>query len=240
MTDLQEAEIRDYLLSKKLPIDILLEVQDHFINQIKNLEFEKNFTFEDAFKTVKENWRKDLTLSWKGGFSLEDSTDLMRKMRKEIDTGNLLLTFKYLVPYVLTVFLLANILNQFLFQIIFFATALIPFFYAAINYFYHYRDFRLPKKYQSHILTLHQNGIFMFFLVISPILNIVGRIVDKPQQFQQIFLFRSSGIVYWQIFAVFLTVILFFGGTIYSIISQKKYLGQIKIIKPFLKYLKAS
>jgi hypothetical protein len=238
MTDLQETEIRDYLLGKKLPIDILLEVQDHFISQIKNLEFEKDLSFEDAFKIVKENWRKDLRLFWDGGFSVEDSTDFMRKIRKQIEYGNVLQTLKFVIPYIFIVFLFAVILSQSIFQIVFIAMAVIPFLFVTVNYFYHYSDFRLAKKYQSHSLTLQQDGVIIFLLVLSPVINIGSHLLDKPRNFQEIFLFKFDGDTSLTIVIVFLSLILYFGGIAYSIIAQKKYLEQIEIVKPFLKYLK--
>ena len=60
MTELQLTEIRNYLLSKKLPIDILLEVNDHFISQISDLQREENLSFEEAFEKTKENWKEEL------------------------------------------------------------------------------------------------------------------------------------------------------------------------------------
>ena len=52
----QLTEIRNYLLSKKLPIDILIEVNDHFASQITDLQKEENLNFEEAFEKTKENW----------------------------------------------------------------------------------------------------------------------------------------------------------------------------------------
>ena len=49
-TETQITEIRNYLLSKKLPIDILIEVNDHFISQISDLQREENLGFEEAFE----------------------------------------------------------------------------------------------------------------------------------------------------------------------------------------------
>ena len=57
MTELQLTEIRNYLLSKKLPIDLLLEVKDHFISQILELEKEENLSFKDAFEKTKNDWK---------------------------------------------------------------------------------------------------------------------------------------------------------------------------------------
>ena len=42
LTETHLTEIRNYLLSKKLPIDILIEVNDHFISQISDLQKEEN------------------------------------------------------------------------------------------------------------------------------------------------------------------------------------------------------
>lgn len=63
MKEFQKSQIANYLLAKKLPIDIMLEVQDHFISQINSLEKEENLNFEEAFEKVKLSWKKELTLS---------------------------------------------------------------------------------------------------------------------------------------------------------------------------------
>jgi hypothetical protein len=60
MTESQLTEIRNYLLSKKLPIDILIEVNDHFISQISDLQREENLSFEEAFEKTKLSWDKEL------------------------------------------------------------------------------------------------------------------------------------------------------------------------------------
>ena len=57
----QQNKIRDYLLAKNLPIDILMEVQDHFISQITDISRENNLIFEDAFSQVKEFWAQELS-----------------------------------------------------------------------------------------------------------------------------------------------------------------------------------
>ena len=60
MNESQLTEIRNYLLSKKLPIDILMEVNDHFVSQISDLQREENLSFEEAFEKTKENWKEEL------------------------------------------------------------------------------------------------------------------------------------------------------------------------------------
>ncbi|MCT3899300.1 hypothetical protein [Elizabethkingia anophelis] len=62
----QDKKITDYLIEKRLPLDILLEVKDHMEDQIAALETEQNLNFDDAFEQTKISWEKDLKM----GFSL--------------------------------------------------------------------------------------------------------------------------------------------------------------------------
>ena len=59
ITNEQNKEITKYLLSKNLPIDLVLEVKDHMIEQIENME---NVSFEDAFEEVKLSWKEELKM----------------------------------------------------------------------------------------------------------------------------------------------------------------------------------
>lgn len=58
----QDKKITDYLIEKRLPLDILLEVKDHMADQIAALETEQNITFDDAFEQTKTSWGKDLEM----------------------------------------------------------------------------------------------------------------------------------------------------------------------------------
>ncbi|MCT2562284.1 hypothetical protein [Chryseobacterium herbae] len=56
MTEIQENEVTDYLIFQKLPLDILLEIKDHMISQILDVQTHENLNFEDAFLKVKKSW----------------------------------------------------------------------------------------------------------------------------------------------------------------------------------------
>lgn len=43
MTSEQNNEIRNYLLAKKLPVNLMMEVGDHFVSQINELQVEKKY-----------------------------------------------------------------------------------------------------------------------------------------------------------------------------------------------------
>lgn len=62
IAETQLSELRSYLLSKKLPIDILMEVNDHFVSQIQELMREENLSFEDSFTRTKELWADEFSL----------------------------------------------------------------------------------------------------------------------------------------------------------------------------------
>lgn len=58
----QDKKITDYLIEKRLPLDILLEVKDHMADQVAALETEQNITFDNAFEQTKASWGKDLEM----------------------------------------------------------------------------------------------------------------------------------------------------------------------------------
>lgn len=54
ITKEQEKQIFDYLIFHRLPLDILLEVKDHMISQIADIQITESFNFDEAFlKTQK-------------------------------------------------------------------------------------------------------------------------------------------------------------------------------------------
>ena len=90
LSETQLTEIRNYLLSKKLPIDILIEVNDHFISQISDVQREENLSFEEAFEKVKDDWKEELTLSWNGSIDLSDTNTFIRDVRHQLAIENLI------------------------------------------------------------------------------------------------------------------------------------------------------
>ncbi|WP_288438836.1 hypothetical protein [uncultured Chryseobacterium sp.] len=56
ITEGQENAITDYLVAQQLSLDILVEIRDHMISQISEMQFNENISFEEAFSKVKESW----------------------------------------------------------------------------------------------------------------------------------------------------------------------------------------
>lgn len=59
ITEAQENKIMDYLVAKEISLDILVEIRDHMISQISDIQYDENINFEDAFLRVKESWNSE-------------------------------------------------------------------------------------------------------------------------------------------------------------------------------------
>lgn len=237
MNELQLSEIRNYLLDKKLPIDILIEVQDHFVSQINDLQRDENLNFEEAFQKTKTSWDKELKPYWKGGLSLEDVSDFMRRMRKQNEVSNLTWSLKWSWIPIAVIFGSAFFLRDVAFGIfsLFVLGSCIG--VAFYIYFTNIKSFRLAKKYENNVLTLHQHSVFIFFIIISPMINVLNQFLQEPAKYKSIFMLKRD--ISELLFLIFTVLIVIF-AVFYSISAQKNYLTQIEKIKPFLKYLKPS
>lgn len=62
ITELQESKITEYLIAQQLSLDILVEIRDHMISQISELQFNENLDFEAAFLKIKESWNGEFAM----------------------------------------------------------------------------------------------------------------------------------------------------------------------------------
>ena len=111
LTELQLTEIRNYLLSKKLPIDILIEVNDHFISQISDLQREENLGFEEAFEKTKENWKEELNFNTI--YSNNSDVALLKKIKQRQNLNFFILSLKIFFA----ILIISLIISNFFFKI---------------------------------------------------------------------------------------------------------------------------
>ena len=103
ITPEQNKEITRYLVAKNLPIDLVLEVKDHMIEQIESME---NLCFEEAFEQVKISWKVEFI--YKFSFSrLKMLTNYEISIQKENYSKIFLKTFCYFTPLLIITLLLA-------------------------------------------------------------------------------------------------------------------------------------
>ena len=233
ITEPQLTEIRNYLLAKKLPIDILIEVNDHFVSQILDIQREENLGFEEAFEKTKLSWDKELKPYYKGDWDLQDKSKLLRTLNK----NNFYSLAKKSLAYTLSIIALLIILSQsinfevykYIFVFIIGIILSIP----IINYFRNKENLSLLKKYTKYILIsiqeytiLNLSGIYFYFKFLVDGFKVAKMFKDflSVQNFDN-FIFGTL-VAFALLFVSFL-----------SIFSQKIYLSKIEKIKPFLKYL---
>ena len=145
----QQNEIRDYLLSKNLPIDLFLEVQDHFLSQIDELQ-KGNMSFEEAFKTVKNSWFTELRFSkYKIQFDLNDRTYFEKKIKEELQIG--ILKKSFAVTFMLAIFVIisAQILSADYFNYVFLTMLMLVIATPLFQYFKNKKVFKLAKNYDN-------------------------------------------------------------------------------------------
>lgn len=227
-------EIRKYLLTKKLPIDILLEVQDHFISQISDLMKDENRDFNSAFDQVKETWRRELMPYWRGEMNLEDTSDFVRKIKKEINYANLRVSLKWGSIPVAVLLISAFVLPAKSFGLFTVGILAALLLFTTVNYFRHLSDFKISRKYPNHILTLHQHSVMIFFLILGPLFTIFVDFIEKSDKIQSLLRFEGS---VFEFVMVLMPIALVSYSCFYSLSAQKNYLRQIEKIKPFLRYL---
>ncbi|MCD0479460.1 hypothetical protein LPB90_13440 [Chryseobacterium sp. LC2016-29] len=226
MTKEQKNEIRQYLLSKKLPVDLLMEVEDHFISQINEVQAEKKLSFDDAFNVTIISWYDDLKLSWDGNWSLEDTSVFIKKSTRQtffsiFKKSAMIAVIMYVVVVLFYVLIPFEVLRISLGVLV---SLMIV--YPLIVFFKEKKYFDLPKKYKNIRLSAYQDMVSVFFILPMSsvwyfrfILEMNDNFLDPSQ---------VKGIV------VNSLLLFFFIFEVSIIVCQKKYLETIKRLIPYL------
>ena len=238
ITELQLTEIRNYLLSKKLPIDILIEVNDHFVSQINDLQREENLSYEDAFEKTKESWKDELKIEF--SFFGDNESKIIKRIKKKQNIEFLTKTLKIYLPFLISSFLLANFSNINIFKIfntsIFIAVLVIP----IIIQFYYFKDFQLAKNYKKNQLNTMQSINSFGSIAIMYIFLFSKDLLKKSEQFFYIISGNYRRILDIDqrnatLLCVMIYLIIFW--FIFLILKQISFIKKVKEVKPFLKQL---
>lgn len=82
VTKEQEQQVTDYLILHKLPLDILLEVKDHMISQVLDIQSSENLTFEEAFHKTQKLWESEFKMTKYSVFYQEEIPVIVKKIVK--------------------------------------------------------------------------------------------------------------------------------------------------------------
>lgn len=227
MTTEQKNEVRQYLLAKKLPVDLLIEVEDHFITQINEQQSANRLPFYDAFNEAIIAWHDDLKLKWDGNWSLEDTSLLIKKTSKQKSYSILKKAVITAVISQLIMILLYVLLPFEIFRIIYGVSSGVLMLFPLVVFLKEKKYFDLSKKYKNITLSAYQNLVAVFFIFpMSSSWWVFRFMFEMNDEFLNFDSFKGVTINFLMLFYFF------FQASI--IIAQQKYLEMIKKIMPYL------
>ncbi|MCA6069255.1 hypothetical protein JI747_018980 [Chryseobacterium sp. RG1] len=74
--------IRDYLIFQKLPLDILLEVEDHMASQVLDIQKNEDISFDEAFLKTQKLWESEFKMTTYSVFYSEKIPVIVKKIVK--------------------------------------------------------------------------------------------------------------------------------------------------------------
>jgi hypothetical protein len=235
MTKSEENEIRDYLMYKKLPIDILLEVNDHFIAQISDLQQTKNIDFNAAFELTKISWKEELSpyVPW---FILNKSHAVMRtkfeqKIRRKANMNLFRISIAITIIFFLSIYFLAEFgaIEQILkfvkpiLVILYFIPVFLIIYNMIVN------RFAFKKVHNNYKFSIYQWRVFLVFNLGNLGLQFMAPIRSLISDFQ-----NQNFTLNFTINVIFFIIFAFM--CIYTSASQIKLALTLKKIKPQLQF----
>ncbi len=238
MNEIQTWKIRNYLLSKNLPIDILIELEDHFITQIVHILENEEIDFEKAFYKVKVLWEKELSFPrYNIQFDLNDTTFFVRKITGNLLKATLISSFLYSFGVFTVILSVALFLNKSAFIYFSLICMIIVYLSPIFIYLKNMKAFLLARQYDNYTLTYYQNHI----LVVAAGGGAFSQFLFNYRSGISHYIYTTVNVDFsWEGFWSIFGVLVFIFWAVFNVISQQKYLAQIKVVKPYLKYLRAS
>ena len=160
ITNEQNKEITKYLLSKNLPIDLVLEVKDHMIEQIENME---NVSFEDAFEEVKLSWKEELKMVFSLKSPFRKLTKFQKKIVKKTEYKILIKSIKLFLP-VLVLSIMITLYNKELSKTINFIVYLIIAIITVLSMIFYNKTYRTINLIKKKYISIYQGSSQLYFL----------------------------------------------------------------------------
>lgn len=158
----QKVQIEQYLIEKKIPLDILIEVEDHFLNQIENYVINENISFIVAFDKVKNLWKDDLkTDKYYNG---REVAVFVKKISEKKINKILLESVLFTVFFGLAIYFFSLIATKEVFTEIVTYLAFVFLGLPGLHYLLNIKIFNLAKNYKSTKLNIFQNGNLLILI----------------------------------------------------------------------------
>lgn len=83
INEVQDQQVTDYLIFHRLPLDILLEVKDHMISQVQDIQINENLNFDEAFLKTQKLWANEFKMTKYSVFFKELIPVIVKKIVRE-------------------------------------------------------------------------------------------------------------------------------------------------------------
>lgn len=228
MNKSQILHIRTYLLFKNLPLDLLMEVEDHFVAHVNNLCQTKAICFEDAFAEVKGFWKEDLTESYyyNGKITTQFVKEIKTRQQNKILLSSLIAT----ASLIFLLYLLAFSVSNETFTEILPCIIIIFLSMAGMHYLINFNVFRFSRDHPEIRLNVYQNGnALVFFAGIATI--VLGNTYNALSERIHNFLTGNFSVEFLSFLLLLITIWFYMFGFLMQVKFVKSAKKTIKLIK---------
>ncbi|MDR2229930.1 MAG: hypothetical protein LBE39_10720 [Flavobacteriaceae bacterium] len=229
-TPSQNTPVRQYLLAKKLPWDIMLEVEDHISAQIQDLEISKNLTFDEAFLQAQLSWEEELKTDCPSLTTYNEflATPFVRKIYWEKRKSAIFSSVGFALFVLILLILTATELDISSFRIVFIAMIILSTFIPVLYYIRYFRVFRFTDKFANKVSVYQREfiiwnfifGGFNFFWVSQK---------QIPDFYQLLNTYKVEDTLYTYFMFVFL--LFWMGMSCYCLLFSQRFVKSVKQIK---------
>lgn len=232
-----EQTITDYLILHQLPLDILLEVKDHMLSQVSDIQAEENVSFEEAFHKTQKLWESEFRMTKYSVFYAEEIPVIVKKivrarnnrlLKKSVLLGLVSLALSFIFIY------LADDADHYtdLFRIQNGLFIVVPIMIWAFNYKM-LKYIRHDHKYKGKLFyTMYQQNAALTFSMIG----LMAQIIVKDGRYPYLF-FRENN--YSEIGYVLMTLILPYIVQVLIIFVMLNFFGHKKAVVRIEDFLNA-
>lgn len=231
----QKLQIENYLISKKLPLDILLEVKDHMISQIDEYVDDEKINFEDAFAKVESSWKDSFSLKTYWMFyGREKLPQIAKDVMKQKFTLVLLKSFSLAAVFFGLNFLLISYVDDFeIYKLFFIISNSIFLIVPTVLYIANFKNkdyFRRDFKYKGQInYTLYQQNLILLLICFFGISQIM---LEGGEQLYKFFDSDHDvsvlSLIILSVYRLFAYTFSIFG--IFSFVEHKRTLNKLQLL----------
>ncbi|MCT3649970.1 hypothetical protein HZQ44_18245 [Elizabethkingia anophelis] len=226
----QDKKITDYLIEKKLPLDIMLEVKDHMTDQIQDLEVSKNMTFDEAFSQAQLSWEEELKTNRPSLTTYNEflATPFVRKIYWQKRKSVIFRSVGFALCILILLILAATELDITSFRIVFIAIVILSTFTPVLYYIRYFRVFRFTDKFANKVSVYQRE-----FIVWSYILNGFNFfwISQKqiPDFYQLLNAYKVEDALYT--YCMFAFLLFWLGMAYYCLLFSQRFVKSVQQIK---------